>query len=160
MYKKVLLTLDGSELSALALPHAVQIASASGAEIVLMRVIDSVAHVIAQAAPTGIEAGPGLVTAELAQEAVAGQRIAAERDLTEAAQQLNAQGINRVSVEVVEGVPGDAVVETAQRLGCDLIVMATHGRGGLGRVLLGSVADHVVRHARSAVLLVRPPEEG
>ena len=63
---------------------------------------------------------------------------------------------SKVSIEVAEGVPGDAVVEAAQRLGCDLVIMATHGRSGLGRAVLGSVADHVVRHVHSAVLLVRP----
>lgn len=156
MYKKVLLTLDGSELSATAIPHAAQIASGSGAEVVLLRVVDSIGHIIAQTTPAGFEGIGGAVSAELAQEAVAGQRAAAERDLTEVAQQLNAQGVSKVSIEVAEGVPGDAVVEAAQRLGCDLVIMATHGRSGFGRAVLGSVADHVVRHVHSAVLLVRP----
>ena len=49
---------------------------------------------------------------------------------------------------------------TAADLGCDLVVMATHGRSGIERALLGSVADQVVRHARGfAVLLVRPEED-
>lgn len=159
MYKKVLLTLDGSDLSALAVPHAAQIASTAGAAVVLLRVIDSVGHIIAQTTPAGFEPMPGAVTAELAQEAVAGQRAAAERDLTTVAQQLNAQGVSRVDLEIVEGVPGDAVVDAADRLGCDLIVMATHGRSGLGRAVLGSVADHVVRHTKCAVLLVRPSNQ-
>ena len=159
MYKKVLLTLDGSELAATAIPHAAQIASSAGAEVVLLRVIDSVGHIIAQTTPAGFEGMGGAVSAELAQEAVAGQRAAAERDLTVVAQQLNAQGVSNVSLEVVEGMPGDAVVDTAARLGCDLVIMATHGRSGLGRAVLGSVADYVVRHAHSAVLLVRPPHQ-
>lgn len=157
MYKKVLLTLDGSELSATAIPHAAQIAASAGAEVVLLRVVDSVGHIIAQTTPAGFEGMGGAVSADLAQDAVAGQRAAAELDLTAAAQQLNSQGVSKVTLEIVEGVPGDAVVETAERLGCDLVIMATHGRSGLGRAVLGSVADHVVRHVHSAVLLVRPP---
>lgn len=156
MYKKLLLTLDGSELAATAVPHAAQIAAGVGAEVVLVRVIDSVGHIIAQTSPAGFEGMGGAVSAELAQEAVAGQRAAAERDLSAVAQQLNAQGISKVSIEVLEGMPGEMVVEAAERLGCDLVVIATHGRSGLRRAVLGSVADHVVRHVHSAVLLVRP----
>ena len=55
MYKKLLLTLDESELSAAAIPHAAQIASSVGAEVVLLRVIDSVGHIIAQTTPAGFE---------------------------------------------------------------------------------------------------------
>jgi nucleotide-binding universal stress UspA family protein len=158
MYKKVLLTLDGSELSAAAIPHAAQIAAGAGAEVVLMRVVDSVAHIIAQSTPAGFEPMPGAITAEIAQEAVAAQRAGAEADLNAVAEQLRAQGVTKISLEIGEGVPGAAVVEAAERLGCDLVVMATHGRSGLGRAVLGSVADHVVRHAQhAAVLLVRPP---
>lgn len=160
MYKKVLLTLDGSELSAAAIPHAVQVAASAGAEVVLMRVIDSVAHIIAQSTPAGFEAMPGAITADIAQEAVAAQRAGAEAELGVAAEQLRAGGVANVSIEVGEGVAGPAVVETAERLGCDLIVMATHGRSGFGRAVLGSVADYVVRHSQhSAVLLVRPPHD-
>ncbi len=156
MYKKVLLTLDGSDLSAAAIPHAAQIAAGADAEVVLLRVIDSVGHIIAQTTPAGFEGMGGAVSAELAQEAVAGQRAAAERDLTAVAQQLNTQGVKKVSIEVIEGMPGDAVVEAAERLACDLVIIATHGRSGFRRAVLGSVADHVVRHVHSAVLLVRP----
>ena len=63
-----------------------------------------------------------------------------------------------VSTLVVEGDAGTAIVDTAQREACDVIVMATHGRSGIVRALLGSVADHVVRHADCAVLLCRPPQ--
>jgi nucleotide-binding universal stress UspA family protein len=161
MYKKVLLTLDGSELSAAAIPHAVQIASTAGAEVVLMSVIDSVAHILAQSAPAGFEAMSGAITAEIAQEAVDAQRTSAETELNAVAEQLHAQGVAKVSLEITDGSAGDAIVEAVDRLGCDLVVMATHGRTGLGRAVLGSVADHVVRHVQhAAVLLVRPPHHG
>jgi nucleotide-binding universal stress UspA family protein len=160
MYRKILLTLDGSELAALAVPHAAQIASATGAEVVLMRVVDSVAHILAQTSPAGFEPMPGAITAELADEAAAAQRKAGQDEMDAVAEQLRAQGVANVSTELAEGSPGDAIVDVAERLGCDLVVMATHGRSGLGRALLGSVADHVVRNTpRSAVLLVRPQRD-
>ena len=160
MYKKVLLTLDGSELSSTAIPHAAQIALGANADVVVMRVVDSVSRLIAQSTPAGFESMSGTITADIAQEAVAAQRAAAEAELGAVADQLRAQGIANVTLAVGEGDAGDAIVEAAKQQGCDLIVMATHGRSGLGRALLGSVADHVVRHAdHSAVLLVRPPHE-
>ena len=158
MYKKVLLTLDGSDLSAAAIPHAAQIASSAGAEVVLMSVVDSVAHILAQSTPAGFESMSGAITADIAQEAVTAQQASAQAELDAVAEQLRAQGIPNVSIEITDGSAGDAIVETVERLGCDLVVMATHGRSGLGRAVLGSVADHVVRHSqRAAVLLVRPP---
>ncbi|MSP21438.1 MAG: universal stress protein [Dehalococcoidia bacterium] len=158
MYKRVLLTLDGSALSESAIPHAAQIAAGAGAEVVVMRVVDSVAHIIAQTTPAGFEMMPGAISGDIAEQVIVAQRASAQAELDAAAGKLRAHGVANVSVEIAEGVPGTAVVETAERLGCDLVVMATHGRSGLGRAVLGSVADHVVRHAEhAAVLLVRPP---
>ncbi|MEZ4502635.1 MAG: universal stress protein [Dehalococcoidia bacterium] len=156
MYRKLLLTLDGSEVSAKAVPHAVQIATSSGAEVVLLRVVDSVGHIIAQSTPAGFEMSAGGVTADIAEQAVAAQQQAAQAELDDVAEQLRAQGVQTVSTVVAEGIPGDEIVRAADELGCDIVVMATHGRSGLGRAVLGSVADHVVRHTpKSAVLLVR-----
>jgi len=157
MYRKLLLTLDGSELSAMAVPHAAQIASSSGAEVVLLRVVDSVGHIIAQSTPAGFEMSAGGITAEIAEQAVAAQREAAQAELDAVAEQLKAQGVEKISTVIAEGIPGDEIVRTAGELNCDIVVMATHGRSGLGRAVLGSVADHVARHTpKSAVLLIRP----
>ena len=57
--------------------------------------------------------------------------------------------------DVVEGNAADAIVDYAGKNDIDLIIMATHGRSGIGRWALGSVADRVVRHANAPVLLVR-----
>ncbi len=160
MYRKILLTLDGSELSETAIPHAVSVAKAAGTPLVLLQVVDSVAHIMAQATPAGFDLGGGAMTAQVAEEAVAAQRQGAQEFLDAAKAKIEAEGVASVSVEIVEGSAGDAIVDAAERLGCDLIVMATHGRSGLGRVLLGSVADHVVRNSpNAAVLLVRPRED-
>ena len=91
---------------------------------------------------------------------VGAQREAAEQNLEGVKAALAAEGIANVTTRVVEGFAGDAILEAADDEGADLIVMATHGRGGLGRAILGSVADHVVRNAKQqAVLLVRPPAD-
>ena len=59
------------------------------------------------------------------------------------------------TVHVKDGYPGDGILETAKKSGCDLIVMASHGRRGLSRLLLGSQANHVVTHSTLPVLVCR-----
>jgi len=67
-------------------------------------------------------------------------------------------GHNKVTTEVLTGAPtARAIVEAAKQDGCDLIVMGTHGRHGMAHLLLGSVAERVVRTAQCPVLVVRRP---
>jgi len=72
-----------------------------------------------------------------------------------------AAGIKSVVIEtrLVEGIPTDAIVDFAREVGADLIVIGSHGRTGLGRVLMGSVAEHVVRKAGCPVLTVKTPSK-
>ena len=156
MYQKILLTNDGSELAAAAVPHAATIAKATGAPLVLLQVIDSVVHVMTMMTPSTMEPmSSGEITAGIAEEGVTAQRQEAEQNLAKIRAQLLAEGVTNVTAFVAEGQLGDAIVDTAAAQGCDLIIMATHGRSGLGRAVLGSVADHVVRNSHHAVLLVR-----
>lgn len=126
--RRIMLALDGSEVSETALPHAEHLARVLNAELTLVRVDDEVAEL----------------------------KIA-EAELQGHADALRSRGIELVAVEVVPSEdPATAILETAERIDADLIVMASHGRGGLGRLLLGSVADAVTRRTeRAAVLLVR-----
>jgi nucleotide-binding universal stress UspA family protein len=158
MYQRILLTNDGSELAAAAIPHASTIAKATGAEVVVLQVVDSVAQIMTQMTTGTIEPLPaGPVTAEIAEESVGSQHAEAEKGLNAVKARLETDGVQNVRILVAEGRPQDAIVDVARELGCDLIVMATHGRSGLGRAILGSVADHVVRNAsNAAVLLTRP----
>ena len=160
MYKKILLPLDGSALSHQAIPHAIAVATGIGAEVVLFQVIDSVAHIISETTPATIEPIPsGELTVEIAESAVEGQRQAAQANLEAVTAQIVAGGIDaaRVSTEIVEGTASQSIEEAVERLGCDLVIIASHGRSGIRRVLLGSVADHVARNTPSAaVLLIRP----
>ncbi|MEI6665858.1 MAG: universal stress protein [Chloroflexota bacterium] len=158
MYRKILLTNDGSEVADLAIDHAATVAKGANTPVTVVQAIDSVGQMMSRMTPM-IEPMPaGDVTVEIAEEAVNGQREAAQQNLARVKGMLAAQGISNVSTIIVEGGAGDAVLEVAAAEGADLIVMATHGRSGLGRAIMGSVADHVVHNSKNeAVLLVRPP---
>jgi nucleotide-binding universal stress UspA family protein len=85
---------------------------------------------------------------------VQAEREAAERHLQEATRALGALG-PRVEGRVVDGDPRQALVDTALAENADLLVVGSHGRTGLARLLLGSVASHVAAHAPCSVLIVR-----
>ena len=94
----------------------------------------------------------------------AGPEVALPLDKMEAAARVKLErlarqlvdGEVRYEVNVTTGEPGVEVLQAAKRLGADLIVMATHGRKGLRRFVVGSVAEHVVREASCPVLTVTP----
>jgi nucleotide-binding universal stress UspA family protein len=157
VYRKILLTNDGSDVADLAIEHAATVAKGANAPVVVVQVVDSVGQMMSRMTPMIEPIPAGEITVEIAEEAVDGQRGAAQQNLERVKGMLASQGVSNVSTLVVEGAAGDAVLEAAKAEGADLIVMATHGRSGLGRALMGSVADHVVRNSKNeAVLLVRP----
>ncbi|MCC6877863.1 MAG: universal stress protein [Sandaracinaceae bacterium] len=82
-------------------------------------------------------------------------RTYAQRQLEALAARYSAHGVE-VTPKILEGVPYDAIVQEAQRAGADLIVIGTHGRTGLRHLLLGSVAEKVVRTSSVPVCTVRP----
>ena len=160
MYSKILLTLDGSEVSQQAIPHAVTLAKQTGAAVVLVQVIDSEAQMIMRASGASIEPmAIGQITSDIAHEAVVAEREEAQTNLDAVKAAMAAQGVTNVTAMIREGYAGDEIVNAADETKADVVVIATHGRSGIGRAILGSVADHVVRHARAAsVLLVRADE--
>lgn len=159
MYQKIMLTHDGSEVASAAFAHAAAIARAVGAEVIVAQVIDSVQQVLSETAPATIEPMPsGRISAELAEQSVAAQRAAAQENLDAIARRLQQEGVERVSTVVLDGAASHAICAAVPELGVDLVVIATHGRSGLGRVLLGSVADYVIRHTPGAAVLVVRPE--
>lgn len=160
MYKKILLPLDGSELSHQAIPHAIAVATGIDAEVALIQVIDSVVQIISETIPPTIEPIPsGELTVEIAESAVAAQREAAQANLDAVTAQIVAGGIEaaRITTEVAEGNASQSIENAVERLSSDLVIIATHGRSGIKRLLLGSVADHIARNTpTAAVLLIRP----
>jgi nucleotide-binding universal stress UspA family protein len=156
MYQRVMLTTDGSELANAALPHAVALARNSGATLLLLAATDSLDELLAEGNPTGwLDLGGGL-SEDDARAALRRQHEAATRHLEELAATI--EDAPPVELHVVDGPAAHAIVDAATTLNADVIVIATHGRSGLRRALLGSVADHVLHHAACPVLLVRPTE--
>lgn len=155
MYSRLLLPTDGSHESYAAVEHATALARATGASIVLLEVIESEDEVWKRASAAGwLPAGDGFLNDENVAGLIEAERGAATDHLRALEGELRRTGVERVESRVVAGKPGPAIVEAAREAGCDAIVMATHGRSGLARVLLGSVADYVARCAECAVVLV------
>ena len=140
---KVVVPLDGSPLSELALQQASAIATAAGLSVELVHVLSDASERPAPGLPRGDAAA-----------AEAQDRQAMETYLRDRADALSQQGI-QVSYRVIDGDPTTQIVEAAQGDPGALMVMSTHGRTGLGRMMHGSVADQVVRRSGSPVLLVR-----
>jgi len=92
------------------------------------------------------------------QEVVEEAKVAAAQYLERVAEGVRAQGVRAETHVVVDSQAGAAICAQCTDLGTDLVVMATHGRGGLKRALLGSTADKVIRSAHTPVLVRRPPE--
>jgi nucleotide-binding universal stress UspA family protein len=150
MYKRILLTDDGSPLSRGAVPHAVQFATTAQAGVLVLRVSHAAGEDRHAITP---DSWPARVHPDGAGERPEGP-VEADPPLTDVTGMLTDAGIGAVGALVVkDDDPGDAIVDVAARLGCDLIVMSSHGLSGIRRTVLGSVADHVVRHARAPVLL-------
>lgn len=142
MYRRILVPLDGSTHAELALDVAVAIARKCGAKLVLMRVAGHpVTHFYVEA--TDVVAVPSDDSVE---------HCAAY--LAEVTRRLEADGLDADYV-IGEGMAADEILRQSATLEADLIVIATHGRSGLGRWMLGSVADRVTQGASVPVLIVR-----
>jgi nucleotide-binding universal stress UspA family protein len=156
MYTHVLVPLDGSELAEVALPHAITMAKPTGATVTLLRILEPSVPGPAMGGQEGLYIEP-----EFWQKLQQDRLNEARSYLERVAARLTSEGL-RAQIEVRRGSAADVIVDTAKELGADLIVMATHGRSGIGRWMLGSVADRVVRASHLPVLLIRPaklPEE-
>jgi nucleotide-binding universal stress UspA family protein len=165
VYKKILVPLDGSKLAECALPHVEELARGCEAgEVILVSVTervrgyreleDSGRPVIG---PMGGWGEPSQPPGErLIPEATGKKEKQAQRYLDRIAKTMKAKGIN-VSTEVLLWKPAEAIVGYAKQSGCDLIVMASHGRSGPSRWAYGSVTDKVLRSSCIPVLMVRAP---
>lgn len=141
----ILVPLDGSPFAEAALPHAIAIARTFGGTITLLRAVEP---------PTASHSYPGL---DLFQISLEEEHQKAESYLTAVADRLRSDGLS-VQTVVREGWPAEIIAYRNAALGPKLIVMATHGRTGVARLLLGSVALQVVRHSLLPILLVRPTQ--
>jgi nucleotide-binding universal stress UspA family protein len=165
MYKKILVPLDGSKLAECALPHVEELArGCDTGEVILVSVTERVKGYRALEDPGQPVAGsmggwqePSQPRGQrLIPEATGKKEKQAQRYLDRIAKAMKAKGIN-VSTEVLLWKPAEAIVGYAKQSGCDLIVMASHGRSGPSRWAYGSVADKVLRSSCIPVLMIRAP---
>ncbi len=139
-FKRVLVPLDGSTLAESALTRAIEFAGA-GSTLMLLRAAE--AHTL-----PGID--PSDAQVEVVREA--------EEYLAALARRLAEKGLKQVETSVWYGPAASSIVEAARLRKADLIVMSTHGRSGLGRLILGSVAESVLRGTTTPILLLRTEE--
>ncbi len=136
----LLVPLDGSTLAEGALPRAAELAIASGARMLLLRA--TLAHAYPGSDPIA------------AQLAVIKE---AEIYLAVVAARMKVLGVKEVQVSVWYGAPAAAIIDAVEFNHVDLIVMMSHGRSGLGRLVMGSVAESVLRGTTTPILLLREP---
>ena len=141
MYRTILLATDGSAETERAEAHAVALAAAHGATLHAVYVAD-----VASFAGLSVDASWEGVVSMLHRRG--------EQALERVRRRADDEGVT-VETVTLEGSPSRKIVDYARRAGCDLVVMGTHGRGGIDRLLLGSVAERVVRSADVPVLTVR-----
>ena len=149
MFRKILVCLDGSSLAEQVLPYATEVAERFGSRIVLLQVVHLPAS-FAAAAAQGAEKILEEETVRLASEATA--------YLEGVAAALRAKGLE-VETVTQEGPPTETIVAYARENAVDLIAVGTHGRKSLGRLVFGSVADHVLKHSSVPVLTVKPQDK-
>jgi nucleotide-binding universal stress UspA family protein len=147
MYKRILVATDGSTLSKKAVASAIELAALSGAELVAVK--------IAPRYPQSyFEGSLPLSASEVAK---------IEKQWTDAAQQVvdgvakagKAKGVSVKTVVVKSDIVSDALIAASKKYKADLIVMASHGRRGIKRLLLGSETQQVLTHAHVPVLVLR-----
>ena len=147
MYKRILVPTDGSSLSKKAIRSAVELAAAVGAELVAL-------HVVPRYPTSYFEGAMNVSNAEVArvekQWAERGQALADE--VGKAAAKA---GVKAKSVTIRSDLIAEAILAAARKNKCDLIVMASHGRKGIKRLLLGSETQNVLTHGDVPVLVLR-----
>ena len=143
MYKKILVPLDGSEFSEAVLPHAQALAKSEGAEIVILRVPVTPNLEYLSRSPS------------LANRIIEDSEKETAEYLEAEAAKLEKEGA-KVTKIMREGPIPEIILQVADEVHADMIAMSTHGRSGMQRWLMGSVADRVVHYSHIPVMLIHP----
>jgi len=143
---KILLATDGTKFSESAIQSIIKTFDPKNSEVLVLQAVESLLY------STPPQMAPGYAP-ELAQRREE-QRKEAKASVAAAAKTLQAAGFV-VDTRVVETDPRNAILDVAEEWKADLIVVGSHGRKGLQRFLIGSVAESVARHASCSVLIVR-----
>ncbi|MCA3237867.1 MAG: universal stress protein [Curvibacter sp.] len=147
MYQRILVATDGSTLSKKAVASALNLAKLSGAELVALKVVPRYPQ-------SYFEGGLVLPASEVAkvekQWATHGQAV-----VDAVAKAAKAKGVTAKGLVAKSDLVSEAIIATARKNKCDLIVMASHGRKGVKRLLLGSETQQVLTHSHIPVLVLR-----
>lgn len=144
MFNHLLLSTDGSDLADKALPYTIELAKKFGSKITVCSVIDLYPYIGAiEVMPVGMDQW---------QEEVRKQANDALQHLSE---RVNAAGLSCDTVVEEDAQAWRGLLAAAQKQGCDTIVMASHGRGGVSSAMLGSQTARVLSHSKLPVLVVR-----
>ncbi len=147
MYQRILVATDGSTLSKKAVASAIAMAQLTGAELVALKVVPRYPQ-------SYFEGGLALPASDIArvekQWAEHGQAV-----VDAVSKSATSKGVKVKAVTAKSDVVSEAIIATAKKHKCDLIVMASHGRKGIKRLLLGSETQQVLTHSHVPVLVLR-----
>jgi nucleotide-binding universal stress UspA family protein len=145
MFKHILLPTDGSNLSQVAVRKGVQFAKGIGAKVTGVCVIPTQKYYLYMTE----------ITEQLQQETARQHKLQADRNLAFVAKAAGDAGVSCETVCEISDQVYAAIVQIAEKQGCDLIMMASHGRKGVAGLLLGSETQKVLTHSRLPVLVFR-----
>ena len=149
MYKKILIATDGSELAQKGVAHGLELAKGLGATVAFVTVSEPFPALAWGGAMAGYVAADELVNYE------ASARKYARELLGKCKAEADAKGVGSKGIHIENRTPAEAILEVAGAESSDLIIMASHGRRGLGRLVLGSQTAEVVSLTQIPVLVVR-----
>ena len=147
MYKKILVATDGSDLSAQAVEHAIQLARLSGGELYALTVI----------APAQVSYWEGTTRYQMKDSSrIDDENEEIGRKIAQSAKEkATAQGLSAHAITVKSDMIAESIVSAAEKYECDVIVMASHGRRGINRILLGNETLNVLTQSKTPVLVLR-----
>ena len=149
MYQHILLSTDGSEVAQRGIDHGLALAKALGARVTIVTATEPFAF------PSRAVAAGWAPSAEDRSNYEKGQKEFADGVLKAAREAADKMGVPVKTIHAPDAHPATAILDAAKSEGCSLIVMASHGRRGLGRLLLGSQTSEVLAHSPVPVLVVR-----
>lgn len=149
MYNRILISTDGSEVGQKGVDHGLELAKALGLDVIVITVTERFPVYSSGVGYDFTWSNPALV------EYSEGQKKAADGILANARQAAERSGVSADTIHVPDAQVADAIIAAAQEHKCGLIVMASHGRRGVGRLMLGSKTSEVLSHSDIPVLVVR-----
>ena len=147
MYQRILVATDGSALSKKAVKHAISLAASTGASLVALKVVPRY--------PVSFFDGSATLTVETVSEAEKKWVTDAESQLDAVVKEAQSAGVKAKTAVVKSDLIAESIISAARKHKADLVVMASHGRKGLKRILLGSEALAVLTHSEVPVLILR-----